>query len=76
MPNFRFQVASLRDKLKSEALNNPFTGPSEIVSAVKANYSAEVIQAIPSDETLLWNIRRMRAARGVGSDPKSNQEIN
>ncbi|OXA54575.1 hypothetical protein Fcan01_11708 [Folsomia candida] len=48
-----FQVASLRDKLKSEALNNPFTGPSEIVSAVKANYSAEVIQAIPSDETLL-----------------------
>lgn len=75
MQNFRVQVENLREELKVEALKIPLLGPSKIISAVKAKYSADVVHAIPRDSTLLRHIRRVRTSFGVGNDPKSRQEI-
>lgn len=39
---------------------------------MKAKYSAEVVQALHSDETLLSSLRRMRRTCGA-NDPKSRE---
>ncbi|XP_035707709.1 uncharacterized protein LOC110849747 isoform X1 [Folsomia candida] len=72
--SFEVQVDNLRNELKAEALKNPHIGPTKIVSTVKAKYSAEVIQALPDDETLFRNIRRMRKSCAV-NDRNNGEEI-
>jgi len=61
----------LREKIKHMALATPTIAPCKLIATAKRDFPVEVLQALPSEQTLYNHVRRPLGIK----DPKTRDEI-
>ena len=67
-------IVELRETIKKLAVSNPTTALCRIIANAKRDFPVEVLQALPSEEILANNIRRIRIPDGF-TTPTTREEI-